>query len=284
MTVEIVCVPYDSGHRSLRMGRGPEHLLRHGMARHPETASVGVHTVEAQGTFATEIGTSFALYRQVSHRVRAIRTRGSFPLVLSGNCGTALGTVAGCDANTTGVVWFDAHGDFHTPETSTGGFLDGMALAALVGRCWRGPTSTIPNFAPVSEHHVVHIGGRDFDPPEVEGFAGSDIVRIIESGIHLRDSHAALDVPLEALRKHVTSVYIHVDLDVLDLRPARANEYAPSGGLTIQELKGAIQMIGEHFEVRAAAVTAFDPEQDVAGRGTNAAHELAGALIRAAGR
>lgn len=284
MTVEIVCVPYDSGYRSLRMGRGPEHLLRHGMARHPETASAGVHTVEAQGTFATEIGTSFELYRQVSHRVRAIRTRGGFPLVLSGNCGTALGTVAGCGGDTTGVLWFDAHGDFHTPETSTSGFLDAMVLAALVGRCWRGPTSTIPNFAPVPEDHVIHIGGRDFDPPELDAFAGSDIVRFTESQIHWRDIPAVLDGPLTALRKHAASVYIHVDLDVLDLGPARANEYAPSGGLSIQELTRAIQMVGERFDVRAAAITAFDPEQDVGSRGSDAAREVGAALIQAAGR
>jgi arginase len=54
--------------------------------------------------------------------------------VLSGNCNTAaIGAIAGAGPEDLGIVWFDAHGEFNTPETTTTGFIDGMGLAIAVG-------------------------------------------------------------------------------------------------------------------------------------------------------
>jgi len=61
------------------------------------------------------------------------------------------------------VLWFDAHGDFNTPESTLGGFLDGMALAIATGRCWTGLAATVPGFTPVAEENVVLVGARDLD-------------------------------------------------------------------------------------------------------------------------
>jgi arginase len=82
-----------------------------------------------------------------------------FPLVLGGNCGVALGVVAGLGGDAR-VVWADAHGDFNTPETTLGGFLDGMGLATLTGGCWTAITATIPGFAAVPDDHVWLLGAR----------------------------------------------------------------------------------------------------------------------------
>lgn len=100
----------------------------------------GHHTeqeaIYAPEGFRTEISTSFALYRQLTGRVRAAHVRERFPLVLAGNCGAAVGVVAGLPPQGLGVVWLDSHGDFNTPDTSESGFLDGMGLAILTGQCW----------------------------------------------------------------------------------------------------------------------------------------------------
>jgi arginase family enzyme len=81
-----------------------------------------------------------------------------FPLVLAGNCNTAVGTLSGADPEGLGVVWFDAHGDFNTPETTTTGFIDGMGLAIAVGHCWKAMARGVSGFSPVLEENVV-IGG-----------------------------------------------------------------------------------------------------------------------------
>jgi arginase len=57
------------------------------------------------------------------------------PVIVCGDCCTALGVVAGLQAagRGVGIVWFDAHGDVQTPETTTSGYLGGMPLRLLAG-------------------------------------------------------------------------------------------------------------------------------------------------------
>src|SRR5438067_1015555 len=159
MNVEIFSLPYDSGHRGVRMGAGPERLLQAGLDRNLRVAGHGVteEWIEAPDGLHTEIGTSFELYRRLSARMHGAVEAGRFPIILAGNCGSALGTVSGMGQERTGVIWFDAHGDFNTPETSPSGFLDGMALAILTGACWKTLAAAIPFFHPIPPNHVVHV-------------------------------------------------------------------------------------------------------------------------------
>jgi len=96
MTIHTILLPYDSGHRDARMGRGPLHLRERGAIDRLRAAGHDVieSLVEAPDAFPTEIGTSFALYRVLAEDVRATVTGGAFPLTLAGNCGSALGTVS----------------------------------------------------------------------------------------------------------------------------------------------------------------------------------------------
>jgi arginase len=138
--VRVIAVPYDSGHRGLRMGAGPEHLLDNGLggALSPKGSGLAVTTVRHLREPTAEVATAFELHGLVSNQVRRTLADGEFPLVLSGNCNTAaVGTLAG-------VGWLDAHGEFNTPETTTTGFLDGMGLAVAVGRCWKGMAGSVP--------------------------------------------------------------------------------------------------------------------------------------------
>src|SRR2546423_13798265 len=104
--------------------------------------------------------------RMLSTAVRETREASRFPIVLAGNCNTAVGTLAGLGAESTGVAWFDAHGDFNTPETTTSGFLDGTAVAIITGRCWTQLACTVPEFAPIADERVCLIGTREVDALE----------------------------------------------------------------------------------------------------------------------
>src|SRR5689334_18594187 len=75
------------------------------------------------------------LYDRVAGAVSGVLRRGERPVVLSGDCTTALGTVAGMQRAGLGpaVVWFDAHGDVQTLETTSSGYLGGLPLRILVG-------------------------------------------------------------------------------------------------------------------------------------------------------
>jgi arginase len=287
MDVRILTVPWDAGHRDRRMGRGPDALLRGGLLDGLREQGLRVD-VEAMGmddaylanpAFPTEVATSFSVWYRLMERVRAAKDEGRFPIVLTGNCGASLGVVGGVElarrsegARPLGVVWMDAHGDFNTPDTSASGFLDGMSLAALVGRCWRTLTLLTPGFA-VPEHHVLHLGGRDLDPAEAGLFAASGVRLLGVAGLR---AGSPLDAALAHLGHRVGRLYLHVDLDVLDPRAAPANTFvmppaddqgddslpSPAEGLTADELAATVTRVAEQIRPEALTLSAYDPDAD----------------------
>jgi arginase len=279
--VQVVAVPYDSAHRGRRMGAGPTHLVARGLLDRLRDTGRRVEMREltpSDGTWVAEIGTAFDLDRQLAGVVSAAHSRAAFTLTLSGNCITSVGTVAGLGGGErVGVLWFDAHGDLNTPESTLGGFLDGMALATVVGRCWTALADGVPGFAPVPEENVVLVGAGDLDPAESYILAASAIV-------HLRPDQAParLDAALEALAGRIDALYVHVDLDVLDGSEGRANAFSGGPGLSRGELLEAIAAAGRRCHVVAGAITAYDPGYDADGRIARTAIDVALALADAA--
>jgi arginase len=164
------------------MGAGPEALLEAGLERALRDNGHRVHTKVAElaaDSWHSEIQTSFELMRMLSAGVREAREAGHFPIVLAGNCNTAVGTIAGLGAGV-GVAWFDAHGDFNTPDTTTSGFLDGqlsLFSPAAVGNS----SVSISGFQPIADETVCLIGARDVDLLEGRLIAESN-VDVIEPG------------------------------------------------------------------------------------------------------
>lgn len=292
MSIHLIRVPYDSGHRGLRMGRGPIYFGEHGAAE--RLRALGHDVVESDidvpAPFPTEVGTSFALYRTLSDAVSAVATNGALPLVLAGNCGSALGTVSGLHAATpndvpdVGVVWLDAHADFNTPDTTTSGFLDGQMLSALTGRCWRALTASIPGFRAVSDVHVVLVGARDLDAAEETALAASRVTWVRSADVRAAGAPAALETSLATLTQRVSRVYLHIDLDVHDPAEARANQYAAPEGLSANAVRDVVQCVAHHLPIAAAALTAYDPTYDSEGRMLDVGMQLMQCIGEAAGR
>jgi arginase len=282
MDIQLLIVPYDSGNRGARMGAGPEKLLEAGLERTLRENGHTVHTRIAELSpdfWHAEIQTSFELMRMLAGAVREARESGRLPIVLAGNCNTAIGTIAGLGADSTGVAWFDAHGDFNTPETTNSGFLDGTAVAILTGRCWTQLAATVPGFTPIADERVCLIGTRDLDSLE-SALLDESSVDVIEPR-HLR---SALPRTLKSIRGHVKSMYVHLDLDVLDSAIAAANSYAVSGGLTLEDLDLALAQIAGKFEIAGITLSAYDPAVDTNGYAAKAAIRLISTAARVAER
>jgi arginase len=277
--IQLILAPYDSGHESVRMGLGPQRLL-------PEIEAglraagyeLDVERVTVQG-FMAEIATSFAVSRAVAARVHAARRSGRWPLLLSGNCGAALGSIGGLGGAGLGLVWLDGHGDFNTPETSVTGFLDGMALAAATGRCWRGLLASIRGFHPIEDDAVVHVGGRDFEEDEIGLLNDSRIAVVDAPRIRRQGLETVLLPPLDALARRRRRVYVHIDLDVLDPTTMPANHLAAAGGLSLDEALRTLREISARFDVEGAGLAAYDPSCDPKGETARAGAALIGALV-----
>jgi arginase len=159
---------------------GPARLLAEGLEERPlaEGHTVTTVTVDRGKPFSHEVGASFAVHRRIADVVREGSSDSAFLLVLAADCGSCVGVLAGLEEPDLGVVWLDAHGDFHTPETSRSIYLDGMGLAVATWRCWQGLAAGAPGFRPVAEERVVLGGAMDLDPGEREAVAVSAVTLV----------------------------------------------------------------------------------------------------------
>jgi arginase len=248
MNFRLFCAPYDSGRRGERNGAGPAALSEALRGR-----ADGVEEINLTGYLA-EISVAFQVARELSTRVSRCLSEGGFPIVLSGNCSAAVGTIAGCGCATTGAVWFDGHGEGMTPETTSSGFLDGMGISILTGRSWQTMARSIPGFAPVPGSQLVLAGGHDCEPAEIAllDSAGVERVRTVDAltSSKLLDQHT------------LDGVYVHLDLDILDSREAIANPWATPGGWKIADLVEAVRIVKSRRRIKAVGIASYDPQAD----------------------
>jgi arginase len=276
MDIDLLLVPYDSARRGERMGAGPEALVASGLPARLEQHGHRVRQTVIEpppGSWRAEIRTTFELATALSDAVRTTRSAGRFPLVLSGNCCASLGVCAGLDGDVA-VVWADAHADFNTPESTVGGFLDGMALATLTGRCWKNIAARIPGFSPIPEDRVWLVGARDVEPLEAEALGLSAIQR---ASVEALDDSLAEQIGEQFAGS--TLRYLHLDLDVLDPNEGRANGYAAPGGASAAALAAFCGALGRHAPLSAVMLSAYDPAVDTDGRACEAAFLVLDALF-----
>lgn len=148
------------------------------------------------------------------------------PTVLSGDCLVAAAVLAGTQRAglDPAIVWFDAHGDVHTVESSTTGYLGGLALRLLVGgdrELLAGPLG----ITPVAEDRVVLVDARDLDPAEVDYLAGSRIRRAT-----VADLGELPDGPL----------ILHLDVDVIDSAELPGLRVPAPGGPSTADVLAAV--------------------------------------------
>lgn len=283
-SVDLICCPYDSGRRNWRCGLGPKRILQQGAVARIQSGGTGVRLVEieTQVSYETELSLVFEAQRQIAMKVSKAREQGRLPLVLGGNCNTAVGGASGAGGRL-GVIWFDAHGEFCTPETTESGFLDGMGLAMMVGRCWRNVLSTVPGFAPIPETATALIGVRDLDLLEGRDLENSAITKLRVEDIRAKGVARAFGPFLEKLAREVDQVYLHVDVDVHDPGEAPANFYNAPGGLRADEVREAIAFIGQHVSIAGGGIGSYDPSFDPEGKTAEIAVGVLESLVAARG-
>lgn len=192
-----------------------------------------------------ELRSGFFLARQMAEEVKQAREQGELAVVLCGSCGlAAMSAVAGLGENT-GVAWFDAHPDLNTPETTSSGLFDGMALAASAGLAWYGMAREhVGLTSPASLEKTALFGARDIDDGETA------LIEMHE--IPIATSAAEINQRLDG----TASTYVHLDMDVHDALTVRTNTFAVPGGPTIERVRETLVAINN---IAAISVTGFDP-------------------------
>ncbi|MFL0411375.1 arginase family protein [Microbacterium paludicola] len=193
-------------------------------------------------------------------------------IVVGGDCSVsvaAIGHAAARDDGPLAVVWFDAHADLHTPDTSPSGAYAGMALRAVIGE---GPAGLTLRDRAVAPGGVVLAGVRMLDPEEDELLAESAITTLAPSDLTDPEALVAAVAATGASR-----VYIHVDLDVLDPADIAGVSSPEPFGVTPAALVAAIGAVRAHLPLAGATVAGFTPQTPAA------AVEDMGAILRIIG-
>ena len=225
-----------------------------------------VELVESRLPFQTENGLGFELMRLVAVRVTEAVRAGEFPIVLSGNCGVAVGTIAALGAEQTGVLWLDAHGEFNTPDTTRTAFLDGMGLTIATGRSWVNMAREISGFAPLPDENVTLLGTRDLDAAERDALGRSHIALLGPEVLASAGTRAAVEKALERSRGRASRLYVHIDVDVFDQRVAPSNEFGDEAGLSVEQVYEALAVAREQIPIGAIGIASYDPSVDVDGK------------------
>jgi len=186
---------------------------------------------------------------------------GDAPLVLCGDCLSAIGCLAGLersDARPNYLLWFDAHGDFHTYETTISGHLGGMPLAMITGRGEQDILSRV-GLAPFPEERICHVGARDLEPGERESLGASAIVTAS------RAAGALNRIPKGS------SVWVHFDTDYINPIDAPAMRYPATGGPRALKVRSEFDVVARQLAIIGLSVSGWAPHLDRVGRGSSTA-------------
>lgn len=213
----------------------------------------------------------------VSEKVRA----GYIPLVLGGDHSIAIGTIAGVAERyrNLGVLWFDAHGDLNTAETSPSGNIHGMPLAASLGYGHEDLVH-IGGFAPkIRPENVVIVGARDLDPGERELIKRIGLRVFTMHEIDRLGMTRVMEEALAIVTNGTDGVHLSLDLDAVDPHDAPGVGTPVVGGLTYRESHLAMEMLAEAGVLVSAEVVEVNPILDVENRTAKVAVALIGSAF-----
>ncbi|WP_108671647.1 arginase [Peribacillus acanthi] len=218
---------------------------------------------------------------KLAEQVDQVISNGSFPLVLGGDHSIAIGTIAGVAKHyqNLGVIWYDAHGDLNTSETSPTGNIHGMPLAVSLG-LGESTLTNILGYAPkIKPENVVLIGARSLDEGERE--------LIKEIGIKVYTMHEidrmgmakVMDEAITYLKSKTDGVHLSLDLDGLDPADAPGVGTPVLGGISYRESHLAMEMLAEAQLITSAEFVEVNPILDEKNKTATVAVALMGSLF-----
>jgi arginase len=200
--------------------------------------------------------------------VAGVLGEGSIPVVLGGDHSIAMGTIAGLSrfhrerGARIGLVWFDAHGDMNTPETSPTGNIHGMPLAAVLG--YGDPSLVeLSGARPmVRAANAAVVGLRDVDVAERAIIRESGIGAYTMRDIDERGMRAVMEQAIARASDGTAGIHVSFDLDGMDPEHAPGVGTPSPGGFSYREAHLAMEMLADTGRVMSAELVEVNPILD----------------------
>ena len=222
----------------------------------------------------------------ISASIKPILQNDSFPVILGGDHSIAIGTFSAIASHfretegEIGLIWFDAHADINTPETSLSGNIHGMPLATILGQGSE-PLVNLEGFSPkLNPKYCAHIGARDLDAGErrrVHDIGLRDNFFTM-SDIDKRGMLSCVNDAIDIASRAPAGYAVTFDVDMIDPRFAPGSGTLVRGGATYREAHLALETIAERGGMRSFEIVEVNPMLDQ----SNITVELACELILSA--
>ncbi|SRR6266567_790390 len=289
--VSIVGVPLGFGQSMAGVDLGPSAIRVAGLAQRIAKLGYEVNDLEdvqvdrprshpREGEKLKYLTEVYATCAQLAVQVEQIVDAGELPITIGGDHSIAIGSLAGIAKafrkrnETIGLIYFDAHADMNTPETTPSGNIHGMPLAVLLG--FGAPELVnIGGFAPKFDPALcAHVGARDIDPGERELIRQLGIRFFTMREIDERGLSACMDEAIAIAEKGTTGFAVTFDVDVLDPGDAPGSGTLVRGGLSYREAHLAMEKVAETEKMRSLEVVEINTALDVNNRTAQLGVEL----------
>jgi arginase len=200
-------------------------------------------------------------------RVEQAVKSSALPVVLTGDCSIALATVAGARRyfRNVSMIYMDRDADLNTPATTSSGCVDGMVVSHLTGtgaaemvRFWGEPPL-------VREPDLALFGVARLDPPEEQLLAKSPLRCFHATDVQRIGAAAAAQSAVERIHANGYEFILHFDVDVI--ADFQATNYPGTGGLSLEEVREALEIFATQKHLAAIEVAAYNPTKDPDGSG-----------------
>ena len=227
----------------------------------PETQPVGQGSLRYKEAI---LKTCEELCREVSRSLG----QGRLPLVLGGDHSLGIGSVAGSSTfyagrgESLGLLWFDAHGDFNTPETTPSGNIHGMSLAVCLGLGDPDLVHLGGRHPKIESRNTVLIGIRDLDQGERDSLKKTGCTVYTMRDLDERGMRDVVDEAIGIASDGTAGIHLSFDMDVIDPEDAPGTGTPVWGGITYREAHLAMELINDRAEIAAIDVVEVNPVLD----------------------
>lgn len=290
--LSIISVPIDLGAGTRGVNLGPEAIKYAGLVKRLENIGYNVEdrcdipvnkktAITVEGSNLKNLNVVAEVNDNLCKEVSDAMSEGKFPLVIGGDHSIAIGTISGVlqHKKNLGVIWFDAHGDINTPQTSPSGNIHGMPIAVLLGMGDESLISIGGKDSVLKKENIVYIGSRDLDAGERTALKSLGIKVFT---MHEIDDMGIKNVMAEAIKiagEGTDGIHVSFDLDVLDPEVAPGTGTKVPGGMGYREAHYALELIARSEKLVSAEFVEVNPLLDHENMTAKATVALAGSLL-----
>lgn len=221
----------------------------------------------------------------VRDQVASVLGRGRIPVVLGGDHSIAMGTIAGVSKHFAargekmGLVWFDAHGDANTPETSPTGNIHGMPCAVALGVGAPELLSISAHTPMVDGSRAAIIGLRDVDVAERTILRETGIGAFTMRDIDERGMQAVMEEAIKRASNGTAGIHVSFDMDAMDPDHAPGVGTPATGGISYREAHLAMEILADTGKVVSCEFVEVNPVLDTRNGTAKLGAELFASLL-----